>query len=870
MDQSQHTKKLLSNYWGFVKQAIEQNGEKPFIVTKTRSTTYKEANQHANIIFRAVKNNIEPTGIGIGLYIEDPHEITPAMMGVLKSGNYFVPLDASFPKATLSEMIKTAEIKAILTTGEFKDKVQSYVDASLPIIDIDQFDYHEAVADPIVDYAPEEIVQILFTSGSTGQPKGAIENYRYLVRAVSTKLYAYGYEPNERILQTSKFTFAGPHLLVFTALLNGNALCYYNIAEEGIAGLPEWIRQQEITSYASVPTIFRNFISILDPSDRFPSVHTVSFGGEKRSFNEISAIRQFFPNAKRIRLGFNSTETQEIASTIFPIDYEFDPNQLPSGKPYNDLHVYIWDGDGNSLPPGQEGEIIVHGDALARGYINNSKLTKEKFIPDPAHPDWQFYKTGDLGKLLPGGQLVHLGRMDNVVKIRGVRVELDSIENHLLSYPGITQVASKAFEDPKGNKRLATYFVTQKDVQVPIPDLRKYLAERLPIYSLPHYLIHLEQVPRTGNGKIAFDKLPLPKMVRPDLPNTYVPAEDDLEGKLLELWEDQLGIHGIGVNDDFFDLGGDSLMGALLFAAVGETLGRELPVTILLTAPTIREQANWIRNKDISQDFANVISIRSTGDRAPLFFIPGKGGYPTRIRQLAKQLDERIPIYACQELINRKNSNFFRSVETTASYYLKEIKRLYPYGPYVLVGESVGGKIAYEIAQNLIGNGEEVPTLILLDTYNNDDSITENYQSEPSTNYQMLIRKHLFILSQSNWQGKLDYIKYYSEFFAQKARQFLNHHNKKEGPIAVAIPENIRKMETGSRVAAQYYQAKPYPGKVILFKALRGPKTNGTANGWDKVQLGELVVHTIDCYHGSILFEPAVSQVAGIIQGLLE
>jgi amino acid adenylation domain-containing protein len=862
---------LLGNFWDYVKRSIELNGEKIFIATKTGSTTYKEANQRANAIYQVIKENIETTGIGIGLFMKDPHQIIPAMMGVLKSGNYFIPLDVTFPQSTLLDMIKVAEIKVVLTVSELKNQIRSHLGENIPILNIDTYPNIDEIEDPVVHYTPEDIVQILFTSGSTGKPKGAIEDYRYLTRAVFIKLSSYEYAQDERLLQTSKFTFAGPHCIAFTALINGITLCYYSVSEEGIAGLPDWIRQQQITSYSTTPTVFRSLVSILKPDDIFPSIRYTSFGGEKRFGNDIKAIKKYFPNVEKIRLGFNSTETQAVAATIYPANYGFDQNQLPSGKPYKDLHVFIWDKEGHALPKGQEGEIVVHGDFMARGYINNPNLTMEKFIPDASHPGWQFYKTGDLGKLLPDGQLVHLGRMDNMVKIRGMRVELDSIENHLLSYPGISEVASKAIEDLKGNKRLVTYFVSKEDTQIPIPDLRRYLAGRLPAHSLPHYLINLKIFPRTGNNKIAYDQLPPPEMIRPNLANELVPPADELEDKLLELWEDQLGIKGIGVTDDFFEVGGDSLMGALLFAAVEETLGRNLPVTVLLKAPTIREQAAWIRNKDSAQDTPSIIPVRTSGDRPPLFFIPGKGGYPTRIRHLAKKLDERIPIYACQDLMENENGNSFHSVESMAARYLREMEELYLHGPYILVGESVGGKIAYEVAQNLLSRGEQAPILILLDTYNFDDSAIEDFRNDQNSYYRMLVNKHLSILLRSNWQGKLDYLQFYRKTFIQKARRFIGRRiNRKRQSTSTALPENIRRIEKANRIAAQVYETKPYPGKIVLIKALRGPKANETSNGWDKVQLGELVVHKIDCYHGSILFEPDVSQVAGIIQGLLE
>ena len=297
---------------------------------------------------------------------------------------------------------------------------------------------------------------------------------------------------------------------------------------------------------------------------------------------------------------------------------------MTCGEPLTDLKLYIWDEEGNPLPQGEEGEIVVYGDSLARGYINNPQLTRERFIPDPNNPIFQYFKTGDLGKILPDGQLLHLGRMDNMVKIKGVRIELDGIEKHILEYPGIVQVASRAIEDQNGNKKLASYFVAEKGIQVPISDLRKHLASRLPLHLLPHYLISLDKIPLTDNGKVAINQLPLPKMIRPALANDYVQPSDDLEKNLVDIWEEEIGIAGIGVTDNFFEVGGDSLIGVLLFARIEESLGRDLPVSTLLTAPTIRQQAAILRNKKPSEDFSPIIPINTTGDHHPIVLHPGQ------------------------------------------------------------------------------------------------------------------------------------------------------------------------------------------------------------------------------------------------------
>jgi thioesterase domain-containing protein/acyl carrier protein len=595
-------------------------------------------------------------------------------------------------------------------------------------------------------------------------------------------------------------------------------------------------------------------------------------GGEKRLGKDLQAIKKHFTGVERIRLGFSTSETHTVAFTMFLVDFDFEQENLPSGKPCEDLKVFIWDEAGNPLPPGEEGEIVVYGDALTRGYINNPQLTKERFIPDAENPGWQYFKTGDLGKLLPDGQLVHLGRIDNMVKIRGVRIELDSLERHILSYPGIIQVASRAFEDQNGNKKLASYFVAEKGIEIPISDLRKHLAERLPLHLLPHYLIGLEEFPLTGTSKVAISQLPLPQMVRPELSNVYMPPTDDLEQKLVEIWEEQLGIQGIGVTDDFFDVGGDSLLGVLLFVRVEEVMGRNLPVSVLLKAASIRKLAEVIRNEDTSRDFTPIIPINTVGEHPPLFFIPGKGGYPTRIRHLAKHLDPQTPVYALQYLSKRRRRKNLWTIESVAAFYLSEIKKIYPDGPCILAGESSGGKIAFEMAQQLLESGKKTPLLVLLDTYNLEDSVIDYYKSKHNIPfYGMLIKKHISILFQSNWQGKLDYLRFYRATIRQKSRRFLRRRLRsvKKGAMS-AFPKNVRQTEQANQQANQAYEVKPYPGRVILFKALRGPRADEPANGWDQVTLGELIIHTLDCYHGSILFDPAVRRLAGILQTYIE
>jgi amino acid adenylation domain-containing protein len=858
---------LLHDYWGCVDKVIGNFSSKDFIVTKYGSVTYGEAISFSTCVYHLIKNNTSLQSIGVGLFLRDPRKVIPCMLGVLKSGNYFIPLDVEYPETTLQSMIQDAGIKLILTVSEYKQRILSIVGKDITILDLDDIDQTLKLPIPQVTYSLEDIAQIMFTSGSSGRPKGAVEDYRYLIRSAYIKMATYEYEQSDKILQLSSFTYSGPHTLIFAALLMGITICYHNVRVEGFSGLPQWIREMGVTIFTASPPTFRSLVGILSPKESFPTVRTFYLGGDKRLKNDIEAIKKHFPKAKRIRLSYTGTEIQAVSSWMVSIEQLMHEEILPSGKPYDDIKIYIWDKNGNRLPNNEEGEIVVYGDALARGYVNNAELTKQKFIPDQNNPPWQYYKTGDLGKLQDDGQLVHLGRIDNMVKIRGVRIELDNLENQILSYPGIMQVASKVFESTQGTKKLACYFVAEKGISIPTSDLRKHLTEKLPLQQLPNYLINLSEMPLTTSGKIAFNLLPQPNTVRSNLANKYEPPTNQTEQKLVSIFEEQIGITGIGVTDDFFELGGDSLLGVLVFVAIEESFGLELPVSFLLKDPTIRGLANLINSNDSYSTFQPLIPIRTTGKTAPLFFIPGRGGYPTRIRHLANKISIDTPVYAFQDL----RDDIDLRLENRAAFFLKEIQKVNPAGPYILIGESLGGKVAYEIAQQLIAGGEKEPLLVLLDTYNTGNSLIDNFNNKHSIRYfKMLIQKHLSIWLKSDRQGKKEYIEFYRETINDKLKKFIRPKiNKPHQEQQGILPKNVLKLEKDNRVAVKLYEVKPYPGKVILVKATRGPNSNIPANGWDKVKIGNLIIEELDCYHGSILFEPAVSNLAKLVKNYI-
>ena len=857
---------LLNDFWGILEQSINKFGSKALVVTKIGCLTFSQAWSTSNVVCHKIKSVINQSKISIGIFARDPRVIIPSMLGVMKSNNHFVILDVTFPQKTIVSMINDAEVKIILASGDYVDTIRNMVDTSVIIIDVTEVNASLNIKTPSVKYCPEDIVQIMYTSGSTGKPKGVIEDYRYLIRSALTRRAAYSIEATDRILRLTSLSNIGSHLDVFISLITGSNIYFHDVKLEGFNNLPGWIRESEITLFAGPPTTFRSFVEVLDPDETFPSIRFFGSGGEKRLPSDMVAVKRHFPNVKQVGLSFGATEVPFAATSTVDIDKAIKYRELPSGIPHPDFKVLIRDSEGNEVPQGMEGEIVVYGNSLARGYLNEPELTKARFIEDTLNPGWQYFRTGDVGRILEDGQLLHLGRMDRMVKIRGVRIELDTIEKTILDFPGITRIAAKVFADDKGMKKIAVYFIAIDNIFIPKSDLRKTLAENLPIQQLPSYLIQVENFPITPSGKIDFERLPTPQMVRPELPNELIPPSSATEIQLTKIWEDCIGVTGIGVSDDFFDIGGDSLLGAIIFESIEESFGVALSLSELLKTSTIRELAKIIDNKNRAEFELPIIPINPTGTKTPLFFIPGKGGYPIRIRHLAKKFDLDTPIYAFQNALIGNEEENLRGVEKVAKKYLAMINQLYPSDSFTLIGESLGGKIAYEVAQQVVAKGKEPPIIFLLDSFN-DEIKPEPYRTKGGKSfYRMLVRKHASIWVNSSWEGKKEYLRFYYENFNGKFSRIIKRVSRKVLAIKpTAIPQKYRKIEEEYITATNLYTPKAYPGKVILVKALRGSEKNSPDNGWRKAGISHFNIEKLDCYHGSILFEPAVSELANII-----
>jgi acyl carrier protein len=411
---------------------------------------------------------------------------------------------------------------------------------------------------------------------------------------------------------------------------------------------------------------------------------------------------------------YGPTETT-IWSTIERI--ERTDQEITIGRPIANTDVYILDQFLQPVPIGVSGELYIGGHGLAQGYRGRPELTKDRFIPHPfsSAPLAKLYRTGDLARYRPDGRIVHLGRTDHQVKIRGFRIELGEIEIALSRHPSIRQAAVTAREDRQGMRQLVAYVVC-KDGPVPSQgELRSFLRSQIPDYMVPSLLVFLNAMPLTANNKIDRDALPSPTSSFLDKPVQSGPR-NRMEVQLTALWQQVLEIPKIGIHDDFFDHGGHSLKAAQLFFLLEQVYGRRLPLATLFQAPTIAELASVLSQDHWTPPWQSLVAIQPGGTAVPTFMVPGVGGNVLVFAQMAKLLGPDQPSYGLQARGLDGKEAPFTSIPEMASHYVEQIRRLRPHGPYIVLGSCTGGLIAYEMAQQLVEQGQAV-TLVMMDTW---------------------------------------------------------------------------------------------------------------------------------------------------------
>jgi amino acid adenylation domain-containing protein len=697
----------------FARRAVE-NPNAPALVVGNKTTTYRQLRERANrMAHYLTARGVKPGDI-VGVCLKRSADMVAAVLAVTKVGAAYVPLDPTYPKDRLAFMVADAKAVLVLTQWSLLDRLPA---ETAQLVNVDRLDAELAKlpsADPERTHTPDAVAYVFYTSGSTGRPKGVVIRHRAAVNTIDWVNQTLGVGPKDRLLFVTSLSFDLSVYDIFGVLGAGGSL---HVADEhelnDPSRLADLLRTGGITMWDSAPAMLQQLLPFFAHAVPSPSLKLVMLSGDWIPVTLPDQVRTAFPNAKVMALG-GATETA-IWSNWFLVE-KVVPTwpSIPYGKPIRNTRYHVLDAHLRSVPIGVPGELHIGGVCLADGYWNRPELTAERFIADPFLAGERLYKTGDLARYLPDGNIEFLGRIDHQVKVRGFRIETGEIETSLGQHPAVRDVVVKPFRDDTGNIALAAYVVRKSSVSS--VDLGHHLRRGLPDYMVPGAFVFLSELPMTPNGKVDRAALPVP-----DAPaavaaaSEYVPPANDAEKAVQGLWEEVLGARPVSVTARFEELGGHSLNAAQLVSRIETRLGHKVPLEALFAAPTIRELAGIIQHK-LELGTGCIVPFNVNGTQPPLFLIAGAGGHVFTFHKFARLLGADFPAYGMKAIGVAGTEPPLDRVEAIAERYLAEIIKVRPRGPYILAGYSVGGLMAIEVARRLQQRGLGVAKVIAFDT----------------------------------------------------------------------------------------------------------------------------------------------------------
>ena len=587
----------------FKKEEIEQSIPERFekivrlyperlaVKTNNHALTYDELNKAANRVARAILAGVGEGEEPVALLFEHGVFIIAAILGILKAGKIYVSVDPAFPHTRAAHMLEDSQAKLLLTDTKHLFQAQQLARGVQKILNCDDLDTSIATGNLNRPVSAETCALILYTSGSTGRPKGVLHNHRHILVEMRTYTNDVRICPEDRLALCQSCSFALSIRNLYGAVLNGATLFPYDLATEGVTSLAEWIRTNQITILHIPATTFRGFLDGVAADTTFPALRVLRLGAEPINSGDVKLFQRHFSSLCVLLHAIGPSETGTIRRHFITHEWHSSDSKVPVGYAVPNKEILLLDETGREVGADQIGEIAVRSKYLALGYWRRPDLTQAAFSRDPSGREERLFLTGDLGVMRPDGCLIHMGRKDFQVKIRGYRVEVAEIEVTLLGLDSIKAAVVHAQADDAGEARLVAYVVPAAGGAPTVSELRCRLAQTLPDYMLPSAYVFLDAVPLLPNGKVDRRALPLPGHERPDLRHPYVPPQNAMEHKLNQIWEDVLGVHPIGIHDDFFDLGGHSLAAARVVSQVINKFQVELPLQSLLAAPTVAAMA---------------------------------------------------------------------------------------------------------------------------------------------------------------------------------------------------------------------------------------------------------------------------------------
>jgi amino acid adenylation domain-containing protein len=823
--------------------------------------TYRDLDRRSNQLAAYLRKQGIGPEVAVGLYLEPSSEMIVGIVGVLKAGGVCLPLDPSYPAERLAWVCADTQLRVLLTQQHLLSGLPPG-DAAVLSLDSQWSDVDEESADPAGSQAgPENLAYVIYTSGSTGKPKGVQITHRNLVHSTYARSLYYGPDAG-RFLLLSSFAFDSSLAGIFGTLCRGGTLVLTpGLLQSNLTQLTQLVAQYRISHLLCVPSLYSLLLDQAKTAE-LSCLQVAIVAGESCPVELVERHYRALPGATLYN-EYGPTEAS-VWSTVYRCQAGQLARFVPIGRPIPNARAYVLDPHLNALPVGAPGELYIGGQGVVRGYLNRPEETAARFIADPFDktPGARLYKTGDLVRHLPDGNLEFLGRLDHQVKIRGFRIELEEIEAVISGYDGVRQAVVTLREENEGEPGLIAYVVPLDPVQFDAEKLRSYLTKKLPEAMVPSAIVKLENLPLMPNGKVNRHAL---AAEQPVSTTQFVPPADALESKLVHVWEAVLGKQGIGTTDNFFDLGGNSLLVAKLLLRIEQRLGKTLSLANIFQAPTIQQLAAMVGGRSIPVHHPAIVPIQPLGSKPPLFWVRGGPLFLPLAHRLGTDrplLGLHLPAAEAAQLQVPYN------LEDIAGALVRCMREVQPEGPYYIAGLCVNGVIAYEMARQLIEQGEKIGLLVVFDAQN--PAYYEDFSQE--SRGQLLRKRVEFQFSNLRREG----LSGLADFVADRIIGIRRRLSVRYWRACHAWHRrvNIQRLEDLEYIvhpASFVYRPKLYPGRVVFFQSTNWPVGRywDFHASWNGLIAGGLELHKIRGGHESMFYEQNVDLLARKLQACL-
>ncbi len=808
-----------------------------------------------NIHYTLLQQLIKP-GDRIAVRMNRTADVVCWLLGIWRTGAAYVPIDPHFPADRQQHIVRDSQCAAMVVD----DAPVANIDFNGLVIHSDEIEIGSPPDSSIAEVADSATAYVIYTSGSTGRPKGVSISHRAVKNFLRSMQETPGFTEEDSLLSVTTLSFDISVLELFLPLLAGGRVVVASYAQT-LDGreLAALIERERIAVMQATPATWQLMIEAGFSGVKHPL--KILCGGEALSKKLAGAL---LDTGAELWNMYGPTETTVWSSICRVTERSLrDCPSVPLGDPIANTQLLVLNRTLSPVPRGVCGQLFIGGEGLATEYLNDPELTSQKFASSPLVTGKRLYATGDLVRFDTHGNLLFVGRSDFQVKVRGFRIELGEVESAVRQVTNLEQVVVSAqpIPDSAQDNQLVAYLIQSEKDRLPQSELRDLLREKLPDYMLPAHFLWLESFPLTANRKVDRKRLPAPTADRHISGSRELkPPSNELEEKLVDLWQSVLGVAEIGVDQNFFDLGGHSLAAARMMRQAEELVGHRLPLAMLLTDPTIELLADAIRQKTWQSQWKSLVPIRKSGTKPPLFCVHAAGGNILLYRDLAKRLGNDRPIYGLQSEALDGSLPKADSVEEIASRYIEEIRCVQPSGIYNICGYCLGGTIAYEIAQQLRQSGQTVGTIALFDTHRRwlDYSLpTQLYANVQQVYF------HAANLLLSGRKGM-------RAFVVEKLQEWKRRRHRKqqarlshlEQLAGTSTDDPLHVLDGFYDAVSEAYEAKKYDGRLTVFR----PKSAYV--GYDQRTLGwvgmaaDLNIVSLPVYPAGMLLEPFVERLA--------